>query len=362
MNKQDIHVLQSKRGYPALSILVPTHRTTPDNQQDPIRVKNLVDEAKNRLLQEFTAREIAPLFARLDELVAEIDYIYALDGLALFVSQDFGEKYTIPFTVEPRVIVDETFATRDLVHAMNRMSRYWVVALSEQPTRLFEATRDSVLEVTEFGFPMEMDGFGRDRGAQGLRLSEGAYRDEHHRKFFRSVVDGVIEARKVDEMPVAVIGVDRYIAFFRELFPQADAIIGAVNGNYDHATAHEIGQVIWPEARQGFIDKRQQALDELGAAVGARRFVSTVGEVWEYAHDGRGAVLVVEQSFQYPARVSEDGRRITKVEPDQITAPDVVDDVVDEIIEAVMLQGGRVEFVDDGALADHRGIALITRY
>jgi hypothetical protein len=362
MNKQDIRLLQSVRGYPALSILVPTHRTSPDNQQDPIRVKNLVDEAKNRLLDEFNQREIAPLFEKLDELVNDIDYMYALDGLAIFVSADFAEKYYIPFTLTPRVVVDETFATRDLVKAMNRTNRYWVVALSEQPTRLFEASRDSLTEVTDFGFPMELGRMGGERGAQSERMSQGAYRDEHHRKFFRDVVDGVVEARKADALPVAVIGVDRYIAFFDELFPQNDAIIGTLNGNYDHATPHEIGQLIWPEVKEAFANKRHEVLDELGTAIGARRFVSTVGEVWEYAHDGRGDVLVVEDSFKYPARVSEDGRRISKVEQEEIEAPDVVDDAVDEIIEAVMLQGGRVEFVDDGALEDHRGIALITRY
>lgn len=362
MNKQDIRLLQSIRGYPALSILIPTHRTSPDNQQDPIRVKNLVDEAKNRLLQEFNQREIAPLFDKLDQLVDEIDYTYALDGLAIFVNQDFAQKYYIPFTLTPRVVVDETFATRDLVKTMNRTNRYWVVALSEQPTRLFEATRESLIEVTDFDFPMDLGRKGGERGAQAVRMSQGAYRDEHHRKFFRDVVDGVVEARKQDDMPVAVIGVDRHIAFFNELFPHNEAIIGTLNGNYDHASAHEIGQLIWPEVKEAFIRKRHAVLDELGEAVGARRFVSTVGEVWEYAHDGRGDMLIVEDSFKYPARVSEDGRRITKVEADEIEAPDVIDDAVDEIIEAVMLQGGRVEFVDDGALSDHRGIALITRY
>jgi hypothetical protein len=362
MNKQDIRLLQSHRGYPALSILVPTHRTSPDNQQDPIRVKNLVDEAKNRLLEEFNQRELAPLFEKLDALVDEIDYVYALDGLAIFVSNDFAKKYYIPFMLKPRVVVDETFATRDLVRAMNRTNRYWVVALSEQPSRLFEATRETLVEVNDFDFPMELGRKGGERGAQAVRMSQGAYRDEHHRKFFRDVVDGVVAARQEDNLPVVVVGVDRYIAFFRELFPQSEAIIATVNGNYDHATAHEIGEVVWPQVKDAFMNKRNDVLDELGTAVGARQFVSTVGEVWEYAHDGRGSVLVVEDNFKYPARISEDGRRITKVEQEEIEAPDVVDDAVDEIIEAVMLQGGRVEFVDDGTLSDHRGIALITRY
>ncbi len=61
----------------------------------------------------------------------EIDYRYALDGLAIFVNQDFARKFYLPFPVRERVSIDESFATRDLVMAMNRAPRYWVLALSE---------------------------------------------------------------------------------------------------------------------------------------------------------------------------------------------------------------------------------------
>ena len=45
MNRHDIHLLQKIKGSPAVTITLPTHRTAPDNRQDPIRVKNLVKQA-----------------------------------------------------------------------------------------------------------------------------------------------------------------------------------------------------------------------------------------------------------------------------------------------------------------------------
>ena len=44
------------------------------------------------------------------------------------------------------------------------------------------------------------------------------------------------------------------------------------------------------------------------------------------------------------------------------SAPGVIDDAVDEVIEEVMAKGGGVAFVDDGALAQYQRIALILRY
>jgi len=47
MNRQDIRLLQQMRGYPALTITLPTYRTSPENKQGPARLKNLATEAAN---------------------------------------------------------------------------------------------------------------------------------------------------------------------------------------------------------------------------------------------------------------------------------------------------------------------------
>src|SRR4029078_11056831 len=103
MNLHDLHELQDVRTYPCLTITLPTHRTRPDNKQDPIRVKNLVTEGTNRLLGEFPKREAAPLMDRLPALVAAIDYEHTLDGLVLTVNHDMAREYVLPFTLDERV-------------------------------------------------------------------------------------------------------------------------------------------------------------------------------------------------------------------------------------------------------------------
>src|SRR5262245_50178661 len=188
MNLHDLHELQDIHTYPCLTITLPTHRTSPDIKQDPIRVKNLVSEGLNRLLGEFSKREVAPLIDRLTALVDAIDYQYTLDGMMLAVNRDMAREFVLPFTLSERVVVDDTFFTRDLVHALNRARRYWVLSLSEQPTRLYAATRENLEEITTGGFPMEHSGPG---GATvlpgGVGVNTSAYRDERHRQFFRDV-------------------------------------------------------------------------------------------------------------------------------------------------------------------------------
>lgn len=360
MNRHDVHELQDVHTYPCLTITLPTHRTSPDNRQDPIRVKNLVSEGTNRLLGEFSKREVGPLLDRLNELVAAIDYQYTLDGLVLAVNRDMAREYMLPFSLNERVVVDDTFFTRDLVHALNRARRYWVLSLSEQPTRLYVATRDDLEEITTGGFPMRHSGPGGDTVLPGgVGVNRSAYRDDRHRQFFRDVDKALRPFIVEDPLPLALAGVDRYLAFFREVAPGSD-IIATIPGNFDHLTAHDLGRRIWPSVSEGFTARRRKILEDLDAAMGARRAASTLGEVWDLARLGRGEVLVVEEGYHQPARLNDWGQLNLDVE--DAAAPGVMDDAVDEVITTVLANGGRVVFVEDGELAFHGRIALILRY
>ena len=361
MNRHDLQELQEIHTYPCLTITLPTHRTWPDNKQDPIRVKNLVTEATNRLRGEFSKRELAPVLERLGALVDEIDYNYTLDGLVLAVNRDMAREYVLPFALKERVVVDGTFFTRDLVRALNRTERYWVLSLSEQPTRLYSAAREHLEEITTGGFPMQHTGPGGDAPLPGgLGVNRSAYRDDRHRQFFRAVDQALGAFMADDPLPLAIAGIDRHQSFFREVSSHAGGTIAALPGNYDHMTAHDLGRLIWPPVEEGFTARRLEALDRLGVAVGQHRASSTLGEVWRQADFGRGELLVVEDGYHQPARINRMG--LLELQVDDPTAPDVLDDAVDETITTVLAKGGRVVFVEDGELALHSRIALILRF
>ena len=361
MNQQDLEELQAIRGYPALSILLPTHRKDPEKRQDPIRVKNLVREATDRLLAEFPRREVSPLLARLNYLVAQIDYRYTLDGLALFVNEDHAFKFQLPFRLKERVVVDETFATRDLVFVLNRSQRYWVLVLSEQPTRLYEGCRETLVEMTNDGFPMTYNGPGVDLSMPGGHgVNKSAYRDDRHRLFFRRVDAAFGRIATVNPLPLALVGTDRDLAFFDEVSANRNLLFTRLTGSHDKTPTRQLAKLVWPLVRAGLAKQRQEVLKELEVALGAQRAASGIGEAWPMAKEGRGATLLVEEDFYYPARLDASGLRL--VPADDPSAPGVIDDAVDELIEMVMSKGGQAVFVDKGTLEVHQHVAMILRY
>jgi hypothetical protein len=364
MNRQDLLDLQAHRSHPSLSLLLPTHRTAPDNRRDPILLKNLVTEATNRLEAEVGKRDAAPLLRALEAQIAGIDLQHALDGLAIFVSAEHAGAHLLPVPLAPRVVIDETFATRDLVFAMNRSPRYWVLALSEQPTRLYEGARETLLEVRGGGFPMTHGGPGGGTALPTM-INRSRYEDEHHQQFFRRV-DGALAAyTKADPLPVCVVGVERWLSHFQSVTAQG-GIVATMTGNHDQTPPHELGQLVWPVVAEALSAKRDRALTTLATAVGAQRTASGLGEVWRRAQEGRGELLLVEENYHQAARLDATNGQLHLTDGAASDGPrdDGADiaDAVDEVIEIVLAKGGDVVFVDDGALAPHQRVALTLRY
>jgi hypothetical protein len=357
ITRHDLKELQALTKVPALSILLPTHRTSPDNKQDPIQVKNLVKEASDRLSEEFSARELEPLLKNLDELVNDIDYAYALDGLALFVAHDFAKKFYLPFTVPQRVIIDQTFATRDLVYGLHRAQRYWVILLSQNASRLLAGNGETLEEVNNKDFPLQMEGPGATTVLPDS--ADSSYLDDRHRRFFQSVDRAFTAYAEDDTLPIVLGGVIRQISFFQEVSQYTAQVAGTLTGNFDKATLSQLVPEVWPIVRGVREQQRVDALASLDAAMGEGKVVSAIEEVWRLAQDGRGKLLLVEKGYHIPAVVDESGGLQVV---DEAGGTEVMDDAVDEIIEAVLAKGGEVMLLDDNALTDHHRIALTLRY
>lgn len=281
MTRHDVRALQAHRVFPSISILLPTHRTSPDNKRDPILLKNLLKEASERLLTLLGARAAAPLLASLEAQVAAVDLRHTLDGLAIFVNEHHAGVYLLPVTLKARVVIDETFATRDLIFALNRSPRYWVLALSEKPTRLYEGVRRTLLEVRGGGFPLEHTGPG---GALSLPelIDKSKYEDEHHRQFFRRVDQALDPFLKQDPLPLLVVGVERWIAHYREV-SNRNEWLASLTGNHDQTPASDLGRLAWPVMEAALRNERLRALDALDSAVGAQRVASGIEAVWARA-------------------------------------------------------------------------------
>ncbi|MCY7366219.1 MAG: hypothetical protein LH469_13035, partial [Frankiaceae bacterium] len=259
----------------------------------------------------------------------------------------------LPVTVRERVVVDPSFATRDLVRSLHRTPRHAVLVLSSREARLFEGAGDQLRPARTSAFPLRD---ARQRKGDGAR----ADRDEKDTAaFFRTVDRALATYLRLHPAPLVLAGSKRVLAAFTGQSTNLGRLAGSIPVNLSTEPLSVLAERIRPALESYLLSRQQEALDLLDRRIGARRAAAGMAAAWLAARTERPEMLAVEQGLFYPARVSDDGDLLLPAT--DVEHPEVIDDAVDELIELVLERGGWVALVDDGALAAHGGVALTLR-
>ncbi|MYR60257.1 chemotaxis protein, partial [Streptomyces sp. SID625] len=194
--------LRRPRSYPAVSVLTPTHRREPDNAQDRVRLRNAVAEAKKQLETDpaVTRERRADVERQLDEALAEVDLTYAEDGLLIFAAPGEHQVWSLGRSVPERVVLSDTFLTRNLVSANAAESPFWVLSVSADRMTLWSGGGGRVAEDRAGGFPLTRDlteNFDAER-QERTGDAPSTFRDERTRQFLReadAAMDAVLRER-----------------------------------------------------------------------------------------------------------------------------------------------------------------------
>lgn len=337
MNRALLLELQRLRCYPSVTLLHATDRGNQLSSSDVVVLQQLIAEAARRLAPDVGTTVQVAIVDRLTALLTEAAEQPATDGIALCASPEHMAVVHLGRPVRTRVVVDETFATRDLVVDVARTATYRVFTISDRRVRSFVGDRGRLVEILDGDWPL-------------LRQPE-----QTASSWTRTVA---MAMRPAADDPVATViaGVDRTVREIRKVLGFTP--IGVVSGNHDRTGWADLHIMVWPIVSDWLRSGRSRAIGRLDEARSSRRFASGASEVWELARDGRIELLVVEEGHHLAARET-DGRLVPA---DDHEAPDVMDDAIDELIEMVLGQGGDAVVVDDGDLADHGGVAAVLRY
>ena len=333
-----MHQLQSLRSYPSVTVLA---NTTPGATLSEVERKNiegLIAATNRRLTDDVSSFVRKRVVERLDQLLEDVVEESSSHAMALCVSPEFAAIVRLGRPVQERVIIDDTFATRDLVADLNRTAHYRVITVSDRKTRLLIGDRHRLVEERAEGWPM--DRTEDQNGAAWTRHVMQALQHEHQRF----------------PLPTVVAGVERSV---RRTLAQSDlSTIGLIGGNHDRTSWSDLHTAAWPLVTDWLRSDGQRALEQLDSARSTRLYAGGIQEIWSLAREGRVDLVVVEETYSMAARLDGDMLQ----EADDCEAPDVIDDVVDELIEAVLRHGGRAVIVNDGDLTAHHHIAAVLRY
>ncbi len=355
MNISFVEDLIKKASYPSITVTFKTHRTAPGVTQDPIVLKNLRAELKTRLENEMDKKDALLWMERFDKFSGLIDHQNNLDGMGIFLGENVGMIKRFPFELPNRVVVDKNFATRDLMVNINKSLRYYVVVLSKETVDVFEANEDRFGDLAEIeGFPMENPRTHADSLEKSFSDTEDRYTEE----FFREVDEQLSALMKLDALPIVIVGVRRIRDYFTKKTQWGEHIIAELDGSRDAGNASKWLGDIWKEVGNNLTSRKIKRIEDVLGNAKPEHTTTLITDAYKLANQGRIQHLIVNEDAHQAARVNNGNIELL----DKAETPDDYDDIIDEIAERTIINGGLVDFFSNGAVNVKSPLTAILRY
>ncbi|MGW7382419.1 baeRF3 domain-containing protein [Streptomyces sp. NPDC054794] len=352
--------LRRPRPYPAVSVLTPTHRREPENTQDPVRLRNVVAEAKKQLEADpsVTRERRVDVADQLDRALTEVDLAHAEDGLVIFAAPGEHQVWSLPRSVPERVVLSDTFLTRNLVSAQAAERPFWALSVSADHVTLWNGGPERVTEARVGGFPRARSrtNFDAERRMQ-IGDNPSTFRDEDTRHFLREADTALAAVLRDDPRPLYVTGEQAALSALDEVGSVVRDAVHVPHGGLANGTPEAVWQALRPPLDEEARRDTATVARELDSARGRKTFAAGLDEVWQNAREGRVRLLAVEENYRMTVR--DDGDHLIPAVSGDL---DAREDIVDEIVEQCLETGAAVRFVPDGTLDDARGIAGVLRY
>jgi release factor family 7 len=382
LNPPALKSLIAQQGKWCVSLYIPTHRMGREQQQDPIRLKNLLAEAETKLLANGLRRaEVQKLMRPAEELLWNRDFWqHQGRGLAIFLTNDFYKLYRLPVEFEELLMTGTSFHIKPLLPCLGRGIKLYILAISLNNVRLFEANADTMSEI-ELNFPTRMDeALGMDdpekylnlhsasmsmseaKGGVGIFHGHNIGDDEKKNilRFFRSVNQGLNDLLQERTIPMVLAGVDHMLALYREANSYPNLLDDGIIGNPDRQEEKELHEKAWQIVKPIFEESKKKAFEKFEQLSGQQSDLATndLKTAVKAATFGQMETLFVPLNRQRWGRYDPDKNRvILENEP----GPDN-EDLLDYAAAQTLLNSGQVFAVPPEQIPRDGEIAAILRY
>lgn len=363
---------------PLVSLYQPTHRIFPDNKQDVIVYKNLIRTIENSLKLLVDDSEADELMKPLYEIKDDKEFWNnTYDGLAILVNKKNCIVYKLREPVKELAIVANSYYVKPLIKTFQALEQYQVLGLSRENFNIYQGNRYGFEElIIDQDQPRTMEDVLGDQKTESY-LSHGSYggtgapamyhghddpkqeADKDTEKYFRYVDQFVYDNySKEAKLPLILIALGQYHSYFRTLSNNPyliaegiDKSIEAMDLSEIRASVAGIIEKINKEKYEKIVETYEQAnANSLGA--------SDVAQIAKAAFEGRVKTIMIEEDMIVSGSLDFDTGKITFGDSEK---PDN-NDVINELAQLVLLNGGEVLVLSKAHMPSETGVAAIYRY
>lgn len=364
---KDFQTLANIQEEYCVTIYMPTSRAgeAVTSGKDALNFKNQLQKVKH------TLQELGMTEAQAKEYLQPAQKLHddgnfwhhQLEGLAIFLSKNHFSYHRLPTRMEEFNCVTSCFHLMQLVPLMSGDGIYYIIGLSLEKVRLFEATHFYVneLDVTDriqqgmkevekyYEFDRSMENQGglvpnpQNRNGQGeLRPTKKDLVEE----YFRNVVVGLRKIVLTNRTPIVVAGVDYLHPIFKEAANGLNVIPQGIHGNPDDMKAKDLHARSWELVEPHFNKEKEKNREAYGDWAGTGKTTYDISQIVPAAFNGRVDTLFVSKGTPQWGRFKPDTQEVEM--HDKFSYGDI--DLVSRAAVQTILNGGNAYVVDNGDL------------
>ena len=351
---RDIADLTAARGFPCISVLVPTTPAPSMRGDDRQQMTTLVDQAGSELESHgLLAR--GRLMTELRGIAQQVAGEPTQGSRALYVSRAVCRSFSLPVSVTPRAVVEPTFATRDLVRALHATPPHLILTLDSSGAQLFHAQGTTMTSVAS------------------VSMTSDAPEPLHHGQpdrapasdtFLAEVDDQLGRHRLTFPSPLVLAGPEALLATFAQHSSHLERLAGTLD-TADYPTPVDLLRGSSIALEQYLVSGQHSALALVRETCerDPRRVFTGIEAAWREGRRRAPLLLAVETGYSVPGhhRSTALTRRDDRDTASHVHDHDQVHDLIDDLIEIVIHGGGWIALVDDGSLRHHQRLALVSR-
>ena len=369
---EEILQLENAAGNVCITVIIPTHRLSPDRRADRLTLKRAVEQAIDQLRYKYDSELLSrSLSADLKQLAAEADLLHNYDGLGLYVSTGIKKIIRFPFQVTGKVLVSDHFDLRDLWYKIQLSSTYYVLLVTENNVKFWQGHSDHLEQIVDeniperyydeyiYEHPSRSTSYAGYAHVKNFEKDSGVIQ-EHRIKAFLRHIDHSIRKYIIGEQSLILLAPPKTISWYREVSRKMPGLTSAIEGNYAYLNESEIASLVWPLMYQHYQKEFEKEIEKANELSGNHRAVFGIEACWRAAVDGNAYKLLVEKDYQVMGYALKNGRRLSLTPP---SLPHVnIPDPVHELIALVKSKKGKIIFGENNSLSNYGHLALLTRY
>lgn len=314
VSEKTISELINQNGEVFVTIALPTHKKGEESKQDPIRFKNLLTEASQKLAKKISGNgNIEKLLKPAKELLDKPLYWSHLDrGMAVYITEDSFRVYKLPYSVEEQVFVNDHFLITPLLPMTSMDGTFNLLTVSRQKLRLLQCTRNEVTDITPDHITTSVDDYlevdpekqlqfhSGSRGQKAVYFGHNANEEDKMivvEMYFREAEKEITSILNKSQNPAVLVGLAENLALYRKINSYSRVLENDVQTHPDELSEKILRDNAWDIIKNHFLADMYRSLENYSES-STEKYSNNLGDIVEATVMGKSNTIFIAKDEQ----------------------------------------------------------------